>query len=107
MNTPSENDSPGFPLFEPDTDATYSLDVIASLTGVTSQTVLHYQEQGLISPVAGRETDASQFDAEALRMLRRIEHLRSTCALNESGLKLILELMDEIEQLHTELRARR
>ncbi len=101
MNTPSENDLPGLPLIEPDTDATYTLDVIASLTGVTSQTVLHYQEQGLISPAAG------QFDAEALRTLRRIEHLRSTCAVNESGLKLILELMDEIERLRAELRARR
>lgn len=101
MNTPSENDLPGSPLIEPDTDATYTLDVIASLTGVTSQTVLHYQEQGLIAPVAG------QFDAEALRTLRRIEHLRATCAVNESGLKLILELMDEIERLRAELRSRR
>lgn len=107
MNTPSENDSPGLPLIEPDTDATYTLDVIASLTGVTSQTILHYQEQGLISPVAGSETEAGQFDAEALRTLRRIEHLRTTCAVNESGLKLILELMDEVEQLRTEARSRR
>ncbi|KAF0178886.1 MAG: hypothetical protein FD161_1645 [Limisphaerales bacterium] len=107
MNTPSENDLPGLPLIEPDTDATYTLDVIASLTGVTSQTVLHYQEQGLISPAAGHEPDAGQFDAEALRTLRRIEHLRSTCEVNESGLKLILELMDEIERLRAELRTRR
>jgi len=107
MNTPSENDSPGLPIIDPDTDATYTLEVIASLTGVTSQTVLHYQEQGLISPATGREPDAGQFDAEALRTLRRIEHLRSTCEVNESGLKLILELMDEIERLRAELRARR
>lgn len=107
MNTPSENDLPGLPLIEPDTDATYTLDVIASLTGVTSQTVLHYQEQGLIAPVAGREPDACQFNAEALRTLRRIKHLRATCAVNESGLKLILELMDEVERLRAELRARR
>ena len=107
MNTPSENNSLGLPLFEPDTDATYTVEVIASLTGITSQTVLHYQEQGLISPGAGHEPDAGQFDAEALLTLRRIEHLRSTCAVNESGLKLILELMDEIERLRAELRARR
>lgn len=105
MNMPSENDSPGLPLFEPDTDATYTLDVIASLTGVTSQTILHYQEQGLISPTAGREAPG-QFDDEALRTLRRIEHLRSTCEVNESGLKLILDLMNEIERLRAELRSR-
>ncbi|MEQ2010088.1 MAG: chaperone modulator CbpM [Limisphaerales bacterium] len=107
MNTPSENDLPGSPLIEPDTDATYTLEVIASLTGVASQTILHYQEQGLISPVAGPGTEAGQFDSEALRTLRRIEHLRSTCAVNESGLKLILELMDETERLRAELRSRR
>lgn len=101
MNTPSENDSHGLPLIEPDTDATYTLDVIARLTGVESQTILHYQAQGLISPEAG------QFNAEALRTLRRIEHLRATCAVNESGLKLILELTDEIERLRAELRTRR
>ncbi len=107
MNMPLENDPSGLPLFEPEADATYTLEVIASLTGVTSQTVLHYQEQGLISQVTSREPDAGQFDAEALRTLRRIEHLRSTCAVNESGIKLILDLMDEVERLRAELRTRR
>ncbi|MFA6545852.1 MAG: MerR family transcriptional regulator [Limisphaerales bacterium] len=103
MNTPSENDPPGLPLFEPDMDATYTIETVASLTGATSQTILHYQERGLISPVAG----PGQFDDEALRTLRRIEHLRSTCEVNESGLKLILGLMDEVERLRAELRVRR
>ena len=107
MNTPSENDSPGLPLFEPDTDATYTIETIASLTGASTQTILRYREEGLISPIAGREADSGQFDVEALRTLRRIEHLRSTCAVNESGLRLILTLMEEIDRLHAELRSRR
>jgi hypothetical protein len=40
-------------------------------------------------------------------MLRRIHHLQGDLGFNESGLRLILNLMDEVERLRTELRARR
>lgn len=87
------------PLYEPDADATYQLDIVAKLTGISSQTILHYQEHGLIR--------GSDLDDEAVHTLRRIEHLKQTCEANLSGLKLILDLMDEVEQLKAALRARR
>ena len=87
------------PLYEPDADATYQLDIVAKLTGISSQTILHYQEQGLIR--------GKDLDDEAVHTLRRIEHLKQTCEANLSGLKLILDLMNEVEQLKTALRARR
>ena len=105
MNTPSQNESDDLPLFEPDTDATYTLDVVADLTGVSSRTILHYQEQGLITPVDD-ESGAQYFDDDALLTLRRIEHLRTHCEMNEAGLKLMLNLLDEIECLREELRSR-
>ncbi|MES2438756.1 MAG: chaperone modulator CbpM [Verrucomicrobiota bacterium] len=91
------------PLFEPDTDATYRLDIVAELTGISSQTILRYQEQGLIRPAG----DSREFGEEALHKLRRIEHLRQTCEANDSGIRLILDLMDQVEQLKAVLRARR
>ncbi len=87
------------PLYEPDTGATYQLAIMAELTGISSQTILHYQEQGLI-----RETN---WDDEAVRTLRRIEHLKETSEANLAGLKLILDLVEEVEQLKAALRARR
>ena len=78
------------PLYEPDADATYQLDIVARLTGIRSQTILLYQEQGLIRPVG----DSHEFDEDTLHTLRRIEHLRQTCEANVSGLKLILDLME-------------
>ena len=87
------------PLYEPDADATYQLDIVAELTGISSQTILHYQEQGLIR--------SNDLDDEAVHTLRRIEHLKQTCEANLSGLKLILDLMNEVEQLKAALRARR
>lgn len=77
---------------------TYTLDILAEITGVSTQTILHYQEQGLI-----RE----EFDDETVRSLRRIEHLRESCEIDTKALKLLTQLMDEVEQLREELRARR
>ena len=91
------------PIYEPEPDATYQLDVIAGLTGISSETILHYQENGLIHP---RE-DTREFDEEVIRKLRQIEHLRSTLEIDLSGLKLILDLMDQVERLQKELRASR
>jgi len=84
---------------DPAEPATYSLDMIAEITGVSSQTILNYQEQGLLPPAG--------FDDEALHTLRRIDYLRSTCETNLSGIRLILDLLDQVETLRTELRARR
>lgn len=87
----------------------FSLEVFASLAGVSTRTVLHYQEQGFIRPAsppapAAAAPEKQRFDTESLRQLRRIEHLRETCGMNDSGLRLILSLLHEVEQLRQERR---
>ena len=79
------------PIYEPDDQASYTLDVVAHITGIHTDTILHYQESGLIG--------SDPFDDETVRKLRRIEHLQSTCGVNEAGLRLILGLMEEVERL--------
>jgi DNA-binding transcriptional MerR regulator len=93
------NPENNLPLYDPDEQATYTLETVAEITGVSSQAILHYQEHGLLG--------ASGFDDEAVHTLRRIDYLRSTCETNISGLRLILDLLEKVEQLQTELRARR
>ena len=80
------------------TTHTYTLELLSSTSGVSTQTIVQYQEQGLLP---------SQLDDDALRALRRIEALRETCEMNLSGLKLFAQLLDEVEHLRHELRARR
>lgn len=80
------------------TPQTYSLEILAETTGVSTQLIVQYQEHGILPP---------QFDDDAVRALRRIEALRETCEMNLSGLKLLTQLLDEVEQLRQELRARR
>ena len=88
-----------------DPDSAYTIDVIAAMAGVEVTTVVRYHEQGFLRPVqpeGGR--DLLMFDADGLRQLRRAEHLRATCGVNEAGLRLILGLLEEVEQLRAECR---
>jgi DNA-binding transcriptional MerR regulator len=75
--------------------AVYTLDILAEITGVSTQTIVEYQEHGLIHP---------ELDDESLRALRRIEHLRESCQVNLAGLKMLTSLLEEVEQLREELR---
>jgi DNA-binding transcriptional MerR regulator len=97
------------PAIKLDSGATYSLDILAQLSGVSTETILHYHEEGLIKsvPVAGSDAVVVEprFDDDSVRMLRILEALRDTCAVNLLGMKLFVELQDEIEHLRAELRA--
>lgn len=86
------------PLYEPDERTTYTLETVAEITGVSSQTILHYREHGLLR--------SPEYDDEALHTLRRIDYLRSTCEANLTGIRLMLDLLDQVEQLQAELRIR-
>ena len=92
------------PTPDPENGTAYSLDILAELTGVSTQTILQYHEHGLIR--ATHKEDL-RFTDEDLRMLRRIEHLRELCEPNLAGLKMLTQLLDEVERLREELRARR
>lgn len=106
MSNPPDPDPTDFPLVESEAEGTYSLEVVARLTGISSQMVVRYCERGLVSrcPADGDEEDEFLFDIEALRRLRRIEQLQQACDTNEHGLKLLVGLLDEVEQLRADLR---
>lgn len=82
----------------------FSVELIAELAGVDTTTVLTYQAQGYIRPVESDAARGLEFDTECLRQLRRIEHLRVTCGVNETGLRLLLNLLEEVEKLREERR---
>lgn len=77
---------------------TYTLEVLAQLTGLSTQLLVSYQEHGIIQP---------QYDDDTVRRLRRIEHLRESCEMNFEGMCLVARLLDEVEHLREELRQRR
>lgn len=94
----------GFPVYEAEIGVWYSLEMIAELAGVEESTVIRYRECGFLRPVTGGAEAGERFDEECLRQLRRIEHLRRECALNETGLRMMLDLLEEVEFLRQERR---
>lgn len=85
----------------------YTLEMTAHVSGVHTETLLHYYEQGLIQSVTAEASKADLFNDETVHRLRRIEHLRESFGMDLAALKLTLELMDEIDHLRAELRCRR
>ncbi|MCP5556245.1 MAG: MerR family transcriptional regulator [Verrucomicrobiaceae bacterium] len=83
--------------------ARYSLEVLAEMSGTNTEAVLFYQDQGFIKPCATEAADGACFDANAVRILRRLEMLKESCEMNLDGLKLLHSLMEEIERLQAEL----
>jgi MerR family transcriptional regulator/heat shock protein HspR len=95
-----------------DDHAVYVISVAAELAGVHPQTLRIYERKGLLSPrrTAGKARRYSDRDIEHLRM---IQELTQEAGVNLAGVKLIMELQRELEELHRraetlerELRAR-
>jgi len=100
MNPDNPQEAESRTVCDPECETVYSLEVVAELAGLSIQTVLHYHEIGVVSPA----TEAQEFDTDGLRELRRIEHLRRAHELSDSGLRFVLNLLREVEQLRQELR---
>jgi DNA-binding transcriptional MerR regulator len=90
-------------LFEPSPDIVYTIDATARLADVPRHTVLVYYKHGLVSPLIDTE-GGFYFDDEAIRVLRRIEYLRIARGINLAGIKMVLDLMNEVERLESEVR---
>jgi DNA-binding transcriptional MerR regulator len=99
-----ENSMNALQLFEPGARAVYTIEVAAQLAQVPRRLIVLYYKHGLVSPVSDPAGTGWYFDDEAVRIVRRIEYLRSTCGLNLAGIKLMMSLMNEVERLRTELR---
>ena len=102
MKPESYQDTDTHPIHGDDSEITYSVEVVAELIGVSTKTVLHYQELGVVTPV--RENN--QFDTECLRQIARLEHLRNQHELTDGAVRLVAGLLSEVEHLRDERRCR-
>jgi DNA-binding transcriptional MerR regulator len=100
----NENSMNALQVFEPGAPTVYTIEVAAQLAQVPRRLIVLYYKHGLVSPVTDPTGSGWCFDDEAIRIVRRIEYLRSSCDLNLAGVKLVMELMGEVERLRTELR---
>ena len=91
-------------LFEPPEDAVYTIDATAHLVGIPRRTILVYCRHRLLAPVSSARDRGYSFDRDGIRALRRIEALRAVCGGDLSGVKIILDLTNELERLHSVVR---
>jgi MerR family transcriptional regulator/heat shock protein HspR len=81
--------------------AVYVISVAAELTGVHPQTLRIYERKGLLDP--SRTSGGSRRFSDAdLSRLRHIQQLTAT-GLNLEGVRRVLELEQELEQVRAEL----
>jgi hypothetical protein len=82
-----------------DATALYSIDTAAHLAGMPRHVVLVCCKNRFVMPRLDPALDGYWFDAAAVRQLQRIEYLRTECGVNFTGIRIILDLMDEVERL--------
>ena len=93
-------------LFEPPSDAVYTIETAAHLLDLPRRRILVYCKHRLLASV-NDPADGYYFDRGAIKTLRRIESLRAIWGDNFRGIKIILDLMRELERLHSEVRSLR
>ena len=81
--------------------ALYVISVAAELTGVHPQTLRIYERKGLLDP-ARTGGGSRRYSDRDIERLRRILDL-TAAGLNLAGVKMVMELEDEIARLRAEL----
>jgi hypothetical protein len=92
-------------VFEPNPGVVYSIETASQLAQTSRRNILIYCRERLVSPMSNPEVAGYWFDAGTLRTLKRIEELRAICDEPLTSVRLILNLMREVQRLRTEMRA--
>ena len=84
----------------------FVISVAAELTGMHAQTLRTYDRLGLVTPMRTKG-GGRRYSRRDITMLRRIQHLSQEEGVNLAGIKTIIELSEQIEELQDELETQR
>jgi DNA-binding transcriptional MerR regulator len=102
-STPDIPSSLALELFQPKPNVLYDLDAAAHLAGVPRHSILVYCRAGLVRPIYQPPYGMMVFTEEAIHALRRIYYLRTVHGLDLLSLKIMFDLLDEVDRLRAEL----
>lgn len=91
-------------VYQPDPDLLYSIEMAEKLTQIPRRRIALYYRHGLVAPVHDPALGGWFFTDEALHTLRRVDYLFRVCGMNPQAIRLLLRLMEEVEELQRELR---
>jgi DNA-binding transcriptional MerR regulator len=83
------------------------LDILSHITGVSRRTILIYCRNGIIHPVIDEPYGFLLFDETSVQAIRRVEILRKTHGINMTGVRMIFNLLEEVQKLRSEVEALR
>lgn len=91
-------------VFTPPPGTEFGLEAAARLAQVSRHRLMVYCKRGFIAPRVG-ETELAGwvFDAAAIRTVRRLEFFRLHYGVNDDGLRMLLTLLREVDELRREL----
>lgn len=84
-----------------DTEEYFVISVAAELAGMHAQTLRTYDRLGLVTP-ARTSGGGRRYSRRDISLLRRIQYLSQEEGVNLAGIKTIIELTSEIDQLREE-----
>ena len=91
-------------VINPDTGKLFDLRTAAEYTAVDPDGIRAYCREGLIRATRFKEDGEPLFDEDGIYWLRRIQSLRTEMRLEGPGLRIVLDLMQEVERLRQQLR---
>lgn len=103
---PPKNKTRAIERFEPPSNVVYTIDMTAQFVGLPRRTIAVCCKHGLVAS-AIHPRNGYYFDQSAIRTLRRIESLRNVCGDDFPAIKIILDLMSQLEHLQTEAQGTR
>ncbi|WP_018686742.1 heat shock protein transcriptional repressor HspR [Actinokineospora enzanensis] len=82
----------------------FVISVAAQLSGLHAQTLRSYDRQGLVSP--GRTAGGGRrYSMRDITLLREVQRLSQEAGVNLAGIKRIIELENEVDELRAQVAA--
>jgi DNA-binding transcriptional MerR regulator len=75
--------------------APYTIEQVATRTGLTKRTLRYYEEVGLLPPTGRTEGNYRRYSEADLRRLERIKNLRALLGFSLNEIRELLEVEDE------------
>ncbi|MCT2339734.1 heat shock protein transcriptional repressor HspR [Corynebacterium sp. p3-SID1056] len=88
-----------------ETEQYFVISVAAELTGMHAQTLRTYDRMGLVTPMR-TSGGGRRYSRRDISLLRRIQQLSQEDGVNLAGIKTIIELTEQIDDLQEELAAK-
>lgn len=77
-----------------------NLEEAFQVCGVKREMIIHFIEEDWVHPIDANNMD---FDEEDIARIQLIQELKTDFGVNDEGVSIILQLLDQLNRMHLEL----